>query len=181
MPSADVPEAIHIPSATADPLAYQRALLEVVGDQDPLAVIATTPAKARAICADLTLDVVDKDPAPGEWSVTQIIGHLHDVDIVYGFRWRLALTEESPFYPGYDEGRWAQLPRLPFWQLLNAWEGLRATNSALLNSLSEDQLKRTGLHGEQGAETIDIMVRKVAGHDIAHLNQLQRAAWSVRQ
>lgn len=180
MTSAEIPEAIHIPSATEDPAAYQQALLDVVGEQDPLTVIATSAAKVRAIVADLTLDVVDRGPEPGEWSVAQIVGHLYDVDIVYGFRWRLALTEESPFYPGYDENEWAGLPRLPFWQTLGAWEGLRASNAVLLRSLTPEQLRRSGLHGEQGAETIDVMVRKVAGHDIAHLNQLERAAWRAR-
>jgi hypothetical protein len=180
MTSAEAPEAIYIPSATDDPAAYQQALLEVLGDQDHFSVIATTPSKVRALCADLPLELAGKEAEPGEWSVEQIVGHLYDVDIVYGFRWRLVLTEDSAFYPGYDEKRWALLPRLPFWQTLNAWEGLRASNAALLRALTDEDHRRTGLHGEQGAETIDVMVRKVAGHDLAHLNQIERTVWALR-
>jgi hypothetical protein len=64
-----------------------------------------------------------------------------DVEIVYGFRWRLALTADSPSYPGSDEKLWS----------------------------------RVGVHGEQGEETVEVMIQKVAGHDLAHVNQLQRA------
>lgn len=180
MTSVTESQAIPIPSATEDPAAYQRALLEVAGDQDALQVMAVTPAKVRELCAGLTLEQVTQEPEPGEWSVAQILGHLFDVDVVYGFRWRLVLTEDSPSYPGYDEKLWAPLSRLPFWQMMSAWEGLRAANVAVLRDRSAAELQRVGVHGEQGAETLDVMIRKVAGHDLAHLNQMERAAWRVQ-
>jgi hypothetical protein len=31
-----------------------------------------------------------------------------------------------------------------------------------------------GVHSEQGPETVDVIVRKMAGHDLAHLDQLAR-------
>jgi hypothetical protein len=65
--------------------------------------------------------------------------------------------------------------------MVNAWEGLRASNVVLLGTLTAADLARTGRHGEQGTETVDVMVRKIAGHDIAHINQVTRAAWAVRR
>jgi hypothetical protein len=35
------------------------------------------------------------------------------------------------------------------------------------------------VHGEQGPETFDITVRKLAGHDLAHLEEFDRALASV--
>lgn len=180
MPGTEAPEAINIPSATDNPGEYQRALLAVAGDQEPVEAMAGTPAKVREICAGLTEEWAAREPEPGEWPAKQIIGHLFDVDIVYGFRWRLVLTEENPAYPGYDEKGWAPLPRLPLWQMINAWESLRAANVALLRSLSEQQWQRVGRHGEQGSETIEVMARKIVGHDLAHVNQLHRAVWATR-
>ena len=180
MPATEAPKAIDIPSATDDPAAYQRALLEVAGDQEPVEAIATTPARVRELCGDLTDEQAGREPEPGEWSAREVIGHLFDVDIVYGFRWRLILTEENPSYPGYDEKGWAPLARLPLWQMINAWESLRAANVALLRSLTEEQWQRVGRHGEQGEETIEVMARKIVGHDIAHVNQLARALHAIR-
>jgi hypothetical protein len=175
------PRPIHIPSAADDPAAYQRVLLEVAADADPLGTIAGMPAKVGEICRDLPIDLLHRRPDPGEWSIAEIVGHLLDDDIVYGFRWRLVLTEQNPSYPGFDEQRWSTLVRLPFWPMLNAWEGLRGSNVALLRALTPDDLQRTGVHAEQGVETLGLMLRKVTGHDIAHLNQIERTAWAVQQ
>lgn len=180
MTSVYDPERIDIPSATQDTDGYVRALLEVAGEREPCTVLGTTPARARLLLQDLPDGLLDAPPAPDEWSAATVVGHLYDVDIVYGFRWRLVLTEDHPDYPGYDEKSWAGLPRLPFWQLFNAWEGLRAANVALLRALPAEAGQRTGRHGEQGAETLRTMIRKVVGHDLAHLNQLYRTVRAVR-
>jgi hypothetical protein len=112
--------------------------------------------------------------ADGEWNALQVVGHLLDVEVVYGFRWRLILTQERPFYPGYDEKRWSLLPRPAPTQLLAALEGLRAVNLAVLDEVDNAAATRVGVHAEQGEEDFDLTVRKVAGHDLAHLNQLAR-------
>ncbi|WP_405762141.1 DinB family protein [Streptomyces sp. NBC_00045] len=172
---------IDIPSATEDPAAYVAALLEVAGDRDAFDVLAKTPVWAAQLFADLPTDLAETVPEPGEWPAAFIVGHLFDVDIVYGFRWRLVATEDNPVYPGYDEQLWAPLPRLPFRQMLDAWTGLRASNVALLAALTPEDRQRTGRHGEQGGETMEVMIRKVIGHDIAHINQIYRAIRLVRE
>ncbi|MCC0097302.1 MULTISPECIES: DinB family protein [Streptomyces] len=172
---------IDIPSATEDPAAYVSALLEVAGERDAFDVLAKTPVWAARLFADLPTDLAETVPEPGEWPAAFIVGHLFDVDIVYGFRWRLVATEDNPVYPGYDEQLWAPLPRLPFRQMLDAWTGLRASNVALLAALTPEEWQRTGRHGEQGGETMEVMIRKVIGHDIAHINQIYRAIRLVRE
>jgi hypothetical protein len=165
---------IQIPDATLEPAAYVRALVDTLGDREPLEVLRETPAAVRAMCGELT-DAQWRTPmADGEWNALQVVGHLLDVDVVYGFRWRLILTEDRPAYPGYDEKRWSLLPRPAPTRLLAALEGLRAVNLAVLDQVDADAGKRSGVHGEQGEERFDLTVRKIAGHDLAHLNQLAR-------
>jgi hypothetical protein len=179
MRPAGVPE-LDVPSATADPAAYVRRLAELADGLDAMSELAATTVRARQLCAHLPDHLVGVEPEPGEWPAAMVVGHLFDVDIVYGFRWRLVLTETDPVYPGYDEAEWATLPRLPFWQTVDAWESLRAANLVLLGAMSEADTRRTGRHGEQGGETVAVMVTKVVGHDKAHLNQLYRAIRAVR-
>lgn len=166
--------AIDIPSATAGPAAYVRALIDTLGDRDPLEVYKTTTGKVRRLCQDLSGPQWNVPLGDGEWSAAQIVGHLIDVDIVYGFRFRLVLTEDEPAYPGYDEKLWSQLPHPEPTALVPALAGLRAYNAALLTRTPRDRWQRRGTHGEQGGEQFGLMVAKIAGHDLAHLNQLAR-------
>jgi hypothetical protein len=167
-------EPIRIPDATAEPAAYVQALVDTLGDRDPMAVLRQTPIDVRAMGGELTDGQWRRPMAEGEWSALQVVGHLLDVDVVYGFRWRLILTQERPSYPGYDEKRWSLLPRPAPAELLAALEGLRAVNLAVLDRVDDAGMRRVGVHGEQGEERFNLTVRKVAGHDLAHLNQLAR-------
>jgi hypothetical protein len=169
-------EPIIIPNATTEPAAYKQALLDLIADADPIATMAKTVPFWRSATGGLSKQQLANHPEDDEWSVAQITGHLFDVDLVYGFRWRLMLTEDNPTYPGYDEKLWTPQPRLPYAELLDAWEGLRKANLVVLNSTTKDALTRTATHSEQGPETFDETLRKIAAHDLAHLNQMQRAA-----
>lgn len=104
-------EEIFIPDATAEPDAYVLALLDTLGDRDPVAVYGQTREAVAALVGGLEDRAWLQPPGPGEWNVHQLVGHLVDVDIVYGFRWRLTLTADGPAYPGYDEQAWANLPK----------------------------------------------------------------------
>lgn len=167
---------IPIPSATEDPAVYVDALLSTLGDRDPLEILGATGARVREIAGGLPGDALDRAPAPGEWSARDVLSHLLDVEVVYGFRMRLTLTEDPARYPGYDEKRWAALPKPSFPAILDAFDALRGVNLHLLRAIPEAAWRQVGYHGEQGPDPFDVQVRKLAGHDLAHLNQLERAA-----
>jgi hypothetical protein len=161
-----------MPDATSDPLPYRDALLALAGDRDPLAILAATPDAVAALCAGAAQAPA---PVPGEWSVADVVGHLVDAEMAFGFRWRQTLTADEPALPGYDEKRWAALPRPPLVELVATFRALRTHDLHLLRHLGPEQLRRVGVHSEQGPETVDVMIRKFAGHDLAHLDQLTRA------
>lgn len=167
-------ERIDLPDATTQPQEYREALLTIIGDQDPVAVLERPPARIRELVSGRGPGGLDSPPAPREWSAAQILGHLLDVDVVYGFRVRLALTADRPAFPGYDEKLWSELPKPGSEELSRAFESLRAVNVWLLRSLRETEWTRVAVHEEQGPESVRVMVRKMAGHDLAHLNQLER-------
>jgi hypothetical protein len=166
---------ITIPSADDDPAAYVAALVAALGDRDAVAVLETTPAEVRRLASDLPQVMLERAPSPGEWSAREVLGHLLDVEVVYGFRMRLTLTEDEARYPGYNEKRWATLPRPAFEAILDAFTALRAANVSLLQGLPAEAWSRTGFHSEQGPDPFALQVRKLAGHDLAHLNQMERA------
>src|SRR5215471_17787535 len=160
---------ISMPDATTEPIEYRDALLALAGDRDPLAVLAATPDAVAALCAGAAHAPA---PAPGEWSPADIVGHLVDAEVAFSFRWRQTLAADEPVLPGYDEKRWAELPKPPLDELVATFRALRAYDLPLLRFMSAEQLQRVGVHSEQGPETLDVMIRKLVGHDLAHLDQL---------
>ena len=50
----------------------------------------------------------------------------------------------------------------------------REAHLGLLKSLTADQWKHYGMHAERGQESIEHMVRLLAGHDLNHLQQIER-------
>src|SRR2546423_10375296 len=104
---------IDTPDATDEPQAYRDALLAILGERDPLAVMAETRERIGALVAGRDAAALAGRPAEGEWSPAEIVGHLLDAEIVFGFRWRLALTAGRPSYPRYDRKLWSRLPKPP--------------------------------------------------------------------
>jgi hypothetical protein len=167
-------EAVELPDPAVDPAAYRAALLEVAADREPLDVIAQMPERVRALLDGVDPGALEWRPATGEWSAADILGHLLDDEIVNAFRLRLTLTADQPRYPGNDPDRWVALPKPPIAEVWQAWEGLRAYNLWLLRTIPRSQWTRVGLHDEQGPETVEVLILKNAGHDLAHISQLER-------
>ncbi|MGB6980586.1 MAG: DinB family protein, partial [Candidatus Acidiferrales bacterium] len=57
---------------------------------------------------------------------------------------------------------------------LEEFRAMRETNLALLKSLRPEQWKHHGLHAERGEESVERIVRMFAGHDLNHLQQIER-------
>jgi len=51
---------------------------------------------------------------------------------------------------------------------------MRQLNLALWRQLSPAELKRTGRHDQRGPESLETMLRMMAGHDLSHLDQIAR-------
>jgi hypothetical protein len=172
-------ERIVEPDPVTEPEAYQKALLALVGDRDPEAVLAATPERVAELTEELDLETLQKRPEPGEWSAEEILGHLFDAEVVYSFRWRFTLAEKDPEYPGYNQDEWIKLPRPSFPELLAAYASLRRANIWLIEETPTDQWDKVAIHSERGPEPFGMSLSILAGHDIAHLKQLEQTVATV--
>ena len=164
------------PNPVSEPQAYQRALLDLLGDDDPAAVQAETPAVLKSLIAEAGSRLRER-PQPGEWSVLELAGHLADAELVVGARYRWVLAHDNPPLLGYDQDLWVE--RLAHNQddpaeLLALFNGLRRANLALWERTPQDDRSRAGLHAERGPESFELMFRLLAGHDRFHLNQMRK-------
>ena len=165
------------PAAVAGASAYTRALLELLGTREPLEVLGELgPWLVKRISGidEKTLRVPE---SAGKWSVVEVIQHLADSELVFGFRLRMILTEDKPPLQGYDQDAWARVLYYRDVELHTALEqlrSLRAANSFVLTRLSPAELQRVGLHSERGPESAGFLLRLMAGHDLVHRRQIDR-------
>jgi hypothetical protein len=145
-----------------------------LADRDPIAVIAATPGELAGRTRTLTPEAANRSPAPGKWSVRQIVCHLADTEIAFGFRLRQGLAEQDHVIQPFDQDRWAE--RYDAYDLASALElftQLRRWNLLLVKSLAPADFARPLSHPERGAMTYRTLVETMAGHDLNHLAQLK--------
>jgi hypothetical protein len=171
------------PAATPPPtLAYVEALLERLGERDPMGVQADTVAAIRRAVEGLDADALHRPERPGKWSVAAVVRHLADNEWVHGWRYRRILTEERPEISGYDQDVWSarfDYDGAGFEESLALFDALRRANLRLLAALGPDDLSRTGRHAERGEESVERMRRLLAAHDLLHLEQIARIRRAV--
>jgi hypothetical protein len=156
---------------------YISALLELLGDRDPLSVQRELMPALRQLVHGLTEDQLRRPEAPGKWSILQVLEHLTDQELVNAFRLRSIVAEEEPALRGYDQDRWAARLRYgatSVAEVLGELEALRRRNLRLLGSLTEEELDRVGQHSERGRESVRRMRALTAAHDLVHRRQIER-------
>lgn len=163
--------------------AYVAAILDLLGDRDPLTALRETPNQLERILATTPRHVLARPEAQGKWSMGQVIAHLADSDLVWGWRLRLILAQDRPPLTGYDQDKWAD--RLGYAEIdprdaVSMFSVLRRSNLRLVERATGDDLQRVGVHVERGEESLAHQLKLYAGHDILHLNQLERIRRAIR-
>jgi hypothetical protein len=169
-------------STPADIAAYVAALLDLLGDSDPVVILRQMPADLQRFLDTVPARVVVSPEAPGKWSIRDVIQHLADSELVGGFRLRMVLAHERPSLTGYDQDLWASRLRYCDVDVSDALEQftvVRRANMRIWEHLSPADLARVGMHSERGEESLELMRRLYAGHDLLHLRQLERIRGSL--
>lgn len=156
---------------------------EFVKNRNPLAVAAATPAKIATRIRRLTPAQLARRPAPGKWSIREIITHLADTEMVMCCRARWIAFEKNPTLVPFDQERWAAgraREEEPLAETLARFRILRRSQIRLFRRASAKDFQRSGFHPERGVVTLQEQLETLAGHDLNHLEQIQRLAAAYR-
>jgi hypothetical protein len=168
--------------SVCDPQAYRENLFKLLGDRNPLEVLAETACTLADIVRKHSATVLRTRPFEGKWTSNEVIGHLADGEWVYGYRLRLILCEGHPAIVGTNQNLWVagqrHNEREPS-ELVEMFQTMRQFNLALWKRMSPADLERTGQHNERGPESLGVMLRMMAGHDLSHLDQITRYVHAV--
>ena len=156
---------------------YTQRLLSYGEGKDPLRLQQAAPKKLALLLKGKTGKQLMRRPAPDKWSVAEIVAHLADAELAISWRIRQILSNNAIPIQAYDQDRWAKtfdyVRRDPRQSLAN-FRTLREANVALLKSVPRKLWDNYGVHEERGNESVSHVVRMVAGHDLNHLQQIQR-------
>jgi DinB family protein len=156
---------------------YKQRIFGYLAGNDPVKVQSATSKKLQGLIARAPSARLRKQPAPGKWSVTEILAHLADVELVVGYRIRTILGAPGTAIQAFDQDKWARemnYGKSDARRSLERFIGLRKANLELLKSLSPAQWKYHGIHAERGEESIETIAKLSAGHDLNHLSQIER-------
>ncbi|MGB8097016.1 MAG: DinB family protein [Terracidiphilus sp.] len=140
-------------------------------------VLAETPRAIASLLEKMGLDKAREALAPGKWSAGEIVAHLADCELVFGFRLRQTLAEDNPTIQPFDQDKWAKTYRgIEPKEALAGFAALRRWNSLMLEAVLPAAADRRMTHPERGTMTFQAVVETMAGHDLNHLGQLKRIA-----
>lgn len=148
-----------------------------VGTREPREVVETTPLELHRLAGRIGAAHMTTPRAPGKWSARDILAHLADCEIAFGYRLRQVLAEDHHVIQPFDQDKWAA----PYASMdanaaLQLFEALRNWNVALLKTVTPAQLEKKTVHPERGEMTFQTIVETMAGHDLNHVRQLEEIA-----
>jgi hypothetical protein len=146
-----------------------------LGGKPAIEVISKTPGALQALVMRADAAKLARQPAPGKWSVREILSHLADCEIVFGFRLRQAAAENNPTIQPFDQDKWAPTySKMHATQALSTFSALRDWNVAFIRAAGPSALSRKTTHPERGEMTFQTVLETMGGHDINHLQQVEK-------
>jgi hypothetical protein len=147
--------------------------------KDPLEAQAQSADMLEGLIANVSNERLTKRPAPGKWSIAEILAHLAEDEIATAWRYRQMVEHSGIELAGFDQELWAKLgnyaARVPQ-ESLALFRLLRSANLEFLRGLSAEQWDCFGIHAERGRITVRALAAHMTGHDANHIDQIRRAS-----
>jgi hypothetical protein len=139
------------------------------------AVLETTAPRWLTLAATLPPDLLQRPPAPGEWSAIECLRHLSDAERdVFPVRVRafLAGHDLTPYDPvAQASGDAGETPLA----LAEDFARLRQESLTLLAQVQPSDLNREVIHREYGPVRLAELLHQWAAHDLMHTVQAEQA------
>jgi hypothetical protein len=141
-----------------------------LGQRDPIPVLHETVREIAAIIAPLTIAQLNHTPAPGKWNLREILSHLADCEVVFGYRLRMALSIHNYIIQPFDQDIFAtRYATYDAASALALFLSMREWNIALIGTATPADYARAVTHPESGPTTFRVLVERLASHTLHHI------------
>ncbi|MBX0315315.1 YfiT family bacillithiol transferase [Planococcus glaciei] len=145
--------------------------------QEWLGKISSYTARLREAVDGLNDEQLGKKYREGSWTVRQLVHHIADSQLTMYQRLRLALTDDNPTVPAFNQEKWAELPdnELPVESSIRILEGLNERIVVIGKHVTDEQLKRVFTHETNGEISVATKLAKLCWHEEHHLEHIKIA------
>ena len=157
----------------------------ILGDmQAIIRLLENTPSVLRSLLRDVSEEESTWRPAPGRWSIVEVLGHLGHVES-RGFRGRVErmVAEDNPLMESYEPDVFAAAgvySARGLTQSLAEFERERSISVALLRSLPENVAAKPGVHSKLGPLVAENVLNEWPFHDLGHIRQVAELLRAVK-
>jgi DinB superfamily len=128
-------------------------------------------------CFSLPEEVLDRNYAPGKWSVRFVLHHLADSESIHLYRIRRVISEARQVIWAVDQDAWARgldYANLPLDLSRRLYETSREAIEYYARLHYDGSENIAFVHSETGRRTLKDEFDKVVWHNAQHLEQIRR-------
>ncbi|HEX8895343.1 MAG TPA: DinB family protein [Terriglobales bacterium] len=147
-----------------------------VPDGDLLNFMELQPDQFNGLINDLTDEQAIEPPAPGKWSVKQVLGHLCDTERIMGYRALRFARADKTEIEGFEQDDYvaaANSNARSATELLAELKSVRGATLSLLESLTTAESERSGMANGKSI-SVRALAYVIAGHAQHHLELLRK-------
>lgn len=136
-----------------------------------------TNKQLRAAIEGLTDEQLKWKEHADKWSVTEVLSHLTDHNIVVSFRIREIISGSTVQLPAFGQDAWVNSAKAnegAAVDILDAFQALLTYNSLLLRRLSPQDWEKTGVNFKGQTLALTDVVQSFTAHVQVHLAQIER-------
>jgi uncharacterized damage-inducible protein DinB len=147
-----------------------------LGTRDALEALAATPERVKELVGKMREADLDRAHAPNKWTAAQLLDHITETEVAFCIRLRMALTHADYVVQPFDQDKFmAREPRRSGREAFDAYYAVRRWNLPLYLSVTSAERDVTFMHPERGQMTVGDLLDMLAGHELHHLEQMERA------
>jgi uncharacterized damage-inducible protein DinB len=142
---------------------------------DIFAVLSSQPEELRTLLQVVSDNDASVRPAPEEWSIKEVIGHVCDTERIFSYRaLRIARGDTTPI-PGFDQNEYVRATDFNARSLNDLIEEFtlqRRANLLCFRQLTEDEAVRRGT-ASNNPVSVRALLYMMAGHVMHHIESLK--------
>ena len=156
--------------------AYYSNYISKVPNGDLLNFLELQPDEYYGLLNELGDQQATAPPAPGKWSVKQVLGHINDSERVFAYRALRFARGDKTELKGFEQDDYvaaANSNARSTNELLAELKSVRGATLSLLESLNDEESKRTGI-ASGNPVSVRALAYIIGGHAQHHLELLRR-------
>jgi hypothetical protein len=147
-----------------------------VPNGDLLNFMELQPDEFNGLLNGLTDEQAMQQPAPGKWSVKQVLGHLCDTERIMGYRALRFARADKTEIEGFEQDDYvaaANSNDRSTTELLSELKSVRGSTLSLLESFATTEPERSGIANGKSI-SVRALAYVIAGHAQHHLELLRK-------